>query len=183
LQQGLDDTISTLDKAKIASFGYDKTAIVANVGLIGANALGTVEQGVDMDQLKNTLANQIKTLKQQVPIVVVGFHWGTEGNYGVDDIQKDLGYFAIDQGADLVIGNHPHVLEPTEQYKGKTIVYSLGNFAFGGNTRLSDQDTAIFQQTFRFMNGRMVEIGEGKLIPCLASGSKDHNDYRPVPRK
>lgn len=179
-QAGFDDTVSLLKKAGIACFGEDQTAVAGKVGLIGANVLGPVEQGVDPAALKNTLKAQIKTLKQQVPIVIVYFHWGKENDTTVDQIQKDLARFAVDQGADLVVGSHPHVLQPAEQYKGKTIVYSLGNFVFGGNTRLPYRDTAIFQQTFRLVNGRLAAIEEGKLIPCSASGSDGKNDYRPV---
>ena len=62
--------------------------------------------------------------------------------------RKPLGHLAIDEGADLVCGHHPHVLQGIEEYKGKNIVYSLGNFCFGGNAYPSDMDTIIFQQTF-----------------------------------
>ena len=62
--------------------------------------------------------------------------------------QKKLAHLAIDEGADLVIGHHPHVLEGIEKYNGKYIAYSLGNFCFGGNKNPSDKDTMIFQQTF-----------------------------------
>ncbi|HWQ89110.1 MAG TPA: cell wall-binding repeat-containing protein [Desulfitobacteriaceae bacterium] len=180
LQKGLNDTVLALDKAGIASYGYDKTAVVGNVGLVGANVLGPIELGVDIEELKTTLASQIQTLKKQVPIVVVSFHWGTELNYGVDDLQKELGHFAIDQGSDLVVGTHPHVLEPIEQYKDRTIIYSLGNFVFGGNTRLQDRKSAIFQQDFLIVNGHIQSIGEAKMIPCYASGMDAYNDYRPV---
>jgi len=179
-QPGFDDTVSHLKKAGIACFGDEQTVVAGKVGLIGANALGPVEQGVGRKALQNTLKAQIKTLKKQVPVVIVYFHWGTENDATVDQMQKDLAHFAIDQGADLVVGSHPHVLQPVEQYKGKTIVYSLGNFVFGGNTRLTYRDTAIFQQTFRLVNGRLAAIEEGKLIPCYASGSDRNNDYRPV---
>ena len=60
----------------------------------------------------------------------------------------ELAHLAIDEGADLVIGHHPHVLQGIEKYKGKYIAYSLGNFCFGGNKNPQDKDTMIFQQTF-----------------------------------
>ena len=114
-----------------------------------------------------------------VQIVVVYFHWGTEYKSQVDKQQRELAHFAVDQGADLVVGSHPHVLQEIEQYKGKTIVYSLGNFVFGGNTQVPIRDTMIFQQTFRFLNGRLVEAEAGNMIPCLVSGHSNYNDYRP----
>ena len=66
-----------------------------------------------------------------------------------EEYQRSLGKQYIDAGADLVIGSHPHVLQGIEEYKGKNIVYSLGNFCFGGNSYPSDMDTMIFQQTLR----------------------------------
>jgi poly-gamma-glutamate capsule biosynthesis protein CapA/YwtB (metallophosphatase superfamily) len=70
--------------------------------------------------------------KKGANIVLVHFHWGEEGSYIPNKIQKSLGHFAIDSGADLVVGHHPHVIQGIEEYKGKFIVYSLGNFMFGG---------------------------------------------------
>ncbi|NLL51817.1 MAG: hypothetical protein GX248_03835 [Peptococcaceae bacterium] len=178
--EGLKDTITNLKKVGITCFGEEQTAIYGKVGLIGANVLGPVEQGTDISVLKKKLKKQIEYLREKVPIIVVYFHWGTEYQTIVDKQQKELAHFAVDQGAKLVVGSHPHVLQEIEQYKGATIVYSLGNFVFGGNTQVAVKDTVIFQQTFRFLNDRLVEVEKEKLIPCSVSGSKDFNDYRPV---
>lgn len=179
LQAGYDDTIANLNKAGIASFGYDKTAVINNVGLIGANVLGPIEEGVDLAAFRKNLIAQIQNLKQKVPLVIVYFHWGKEYS-SVEERQVELARLAIDSGADLVVGSHPHILQPMEQYNGKTIVYSLGNFVFGGNTRVRSNETAIFQQTFRFVNGELVSANDGQLIPCYVSGDDYYNDYRPV---
>lgn len=64
--------------------------------------------------------------------MIVSFHWGTEKEYTPNDVQKELAHAAVDAGADLVLGHHPHVLEGIEEYNGKNIVYSLGNFCFWG---------------------------------------------------
>jgi len=178
--EGLKDTITHLKKVGITCFGEEQTATYGKVGLIGANVLGPVEQGTDISVLKKKLKKQIENLREKVPIVVVYFHWGTEYQTKVDKQQKELAHFAVDQGAKLVVGSHPHVLQEIEQYKGATIVYSLGNFVFGGNTGVPVMDTMIFQQTFRFLNDRLVEVEKGKIISCSVSGSKDCNDYRPV---
>jgi len=179
LQEGYADTVAALTKAKITSFGSGKTAICGRIGLIGANTLGPLEEGINIAELKKELAAQIKTLKKEVPIVIVYFHWGREDNNNPDPQQIELGRFAVDQGADLVVGSHPHVVQPAEQYKGKTIVYSLGNFVFGGNTHPRNRETAIFQQTFRLLNGHLEKIEAGKFIPCYLSGTDGYNDYRP----
>jgi poly-gamma-glutamate capsule biosynthesis protein CapA/YwtB (metallophosphatase superfamily) len=63
-------------------------------------------------------------------VLVVSFHGGTELADDANDIQKAVAHAAIDAGADLFLGHHPHVLQPVEIYKGKPILYSLGNFLF-----------------------------------------------------
>ena len=98
--------------------------------------------------------------KAGAQIIIVNFHWGIEKQYTPDENQKALAHLAIDEGADLVIGHHPHVLEGIEKYNGKYICYSLGNFCFGANRNPKDKDTMIFQQTFTLkqtilMNGHL----------------------------
>jgi poly-gamma-glutamate capsule biosynthesis protein CapA/YwtB (metallophosphatase superfamily) len=83
---------------------------------------------------------------EKVDIVIVNYHWGKEGSHIADGYQVNLGHFTIDAGADVVIGHHPHVLQGVEKYKSGFIVYSLGNFIFGGNSR-REYDTMIFKLT------------------------------------
>lgn len=73
---------------------------------------------------------RIKQLKSQVDLVIVSFHWGWEFHTKPNVLQRRWAHIAIDAGADLILGHHPHVLQPSESYKGKLIVYSLGNFVF-----------------------------------------------------
>ena len=109
------------------------------------------------------------------------FHWGNETETVPDTNQMTLGRLAIDEGADLVCGHHPHVLQGIETYKGKNIVYSLGNFCFGGKSSPSDMDTMIFQQTFTFENGQKVEDRNARIIPCMVSSVSTRNDFKPTP--
>ena len=82
---------------------------------------------------------------------------------------------AIDAGADIIYGSHPHVLHKTEEYNGKYIYYSMGNWSFGGNTNPRDKDTFILQmQVFRAVDGT-VSISEYSVIP--ANFSCDAYDY------
>ena len=150
--QSYEDTIQYLEAAGITTFGYDRTAVMdvkgIKVGLIGIyelkDGLGRQQQVIDTIQ-------EVKD--QGAQVIIVSFHWGTEKSNIPDDIQKTLAHLAVDQGADLVVGHHPHVLQGIEKYQGKNIVYSLGNFCFGGNKNPSDKDTMIFQQTFTVENG------------------------------
>ena len=178
-QTGYEDTIRYLEEAGIVTFGYDRTAIMdvngISVGLVGIYELA---EGIGkMDQVKE-LTEQIR--QQGAQLVIVSFHWGTEKANYPDDIQKALAHAAIDSGADLVLGHHPHVLQGIETYQGKKIVYSLGNFCFGGNKNPKDKDTLIYQQTFTFEEGKLVEDENIALIPCLISSVNEYNNYQPV---
>lgn len=177
--QSYEDTIQYLEAAGITTFGYDRTAVMdvkgIKVGLIGIyelkDGLGRQQQVIDT----------IQAVKDQgAQVIIVSFHWGTEKSNIPDDIQKTLAHLAIDQGADLVVGHHPHVLQGIEKYQGKNIVYSLGNFCFGGNKNPSDKDTMIFQQTFTVENGELVEDDVTNIIPCSLSSESGYNNYQPM---
>ena len=114
-------------------------------------------------------------------ITIVIFHWGNEKEEVPDSNQMTLGRLAIDEGADLVCGHHPHVLQGIEEYKGKNIVYSLGNFCFGGNSYPSDMDTMIFQQTFTVDKNGVKADNVTNVIPCSISSEYDYNNYQPTP--
>lgn len=178
-EQSYTDTIQYLEAAGITTFGYDRVALMdvkgVPVGLVGIYELS---DGIDCQQ---ELLNNIQAVKDQgAEIIIVAFHWGTEKEEYPDDIQKSLAHTAIDNGADLVLGHHPHVLQGIEVYNGKNIVYSLGNFCFGGNRNPADKDTMIFQQTFTVAGGALVEDNVTNIIPCSLSSVQQYNDYSPI---
>ncbi|MDO0822351.1 CapA family protein [Desulfosporosinus nitroreducens] len=175
LSRGFMDTLSTLDHAGISWFGNQKVIIFdkksVKIGLIGVNTLGPLEEGVDSENLISELKVNIEALREKTSLIVVSFHWGIENKYNPTEEQRKLGRLAIDQGADLVLGHHPHVVQPYEIYKGKCIVYSLGNFVFGGNSNPWYNDTEIFQQQYSFVNDKLVEISLPNIIPCRLTSS------------
>ena len=178
--QSYIDTIGYLGTEGIVSFGYDRTAVMdvngVKVGLVGVYELA------DGMECEDEMISYIQSVEAEgAQIVIVSFHWGVEKEYYPDDTQVALAHSAIDNGADLVLGHHPHVLEGIEEYKGKNIVYSLGNFCFGGNSNPSDKDTMIFQQTFTVENGELVEDNVTNIIPCSLSSVADYNNYQPTP--
>jgi poly-gamma-glutamate synthesis protein (capsule biosynthesis protein) len=79
---------------------------------------------------KEKMATAIAEAKKQADFVIVSMHWGNEYQTKPSDKQIEYAHLAIDSGAELVIGHHPHVVEPIEKYNGKYIFYSLGNFVF-----------------------------------------------------
>ena len=100
-----------------------------------------------------------------------------------DAVQKSIAHYAVKQGANLVLGHHPHVLQGIEKYKGAYIVYSLANFCFGGNTNPPDKDTMIYQQTFTFKKNKLQKSNDVKIIPCKVSSTNSINNYQPTPAK
>jgi poly-gamma-glutamate synthesis protein (capsule biosynthesis protein) len=95
--------------------------------------------------------------------------------------QKNMAHFAIDNGVDLVIGHHPHVLQGMETYEGKNILYSLGNFCYGGKKNPSDKDTIIYQQLISFdISKKEITFTDYKIIPASISSKTDRNNYQPV---
>ncbi|MFM7447764.1 MAG: CapA family protein [Leptolyngbyaceae cyanobacterium] len=155
---GLVETMQTLDNAGILHLGAGRNleearrpeiidvkgqriAYLAYYGeeyAAGANSAGT------NPILEERIAQDIKAIRPQVDWVVINYHWGQELAEYPADWQVQLAHFTVDQGADVVVGHHPHVLQGAELYKGRPIAYSLGNFIFGGNSR-SDYDTAVMR--------------------------------------
>ncbi len=85
------------------------------------------------------VAEDVRRAAAQADIVIPFFHWGKEAQHQVFGYQRRLAHIAIDAGAKLVLGSHPHVIHGIEWYKGVPIVYSLGNFIFGGNWGPKDE--------------------------------------------
>ena len=180
-KKSYEDTITALEAEGISSFGYERTAVMdikgVKVGLAGVYELA---EHIDC---KQDLLDNIASLKEQgAQIIIVSFHWGQEKENVPNDVQVELAHTAIDNGADLVLGHHPHVLQGLEEYKGKNIVYSLGNFCFGGNSAPSDMDTMIFQQTFTVKDGKLQEDNVTNILPCKISSAYEegYNNYQPI---
>ncbi len=177
---GTADTEDALDAEGI-TYAYDTNVAVyetkgIRIGLVSVNevawGLGTetlVEEGIARLQ------------EETVDLILVACHWGNEKENYPEANQLELGRKCIDMGADLVLGHHPHVLQGIEEYNGKLIVHSLGNFCFGANRNPEDKDTMIFQQTFTFVDGVKQETTEAKVIPCSVSSVENRNNFQPTP--
>jgi len=124
---GFSETIEILKNYNIDYFANEKTAYQK------INNLTVAFLGYDdiVRRLEiNDLSSAIKTAKQKADIVVVSFHWGEEYQPTQNERQTTLARLAIDAGADIIVGHHPHVVQPLEYYQDKPIFYSLGNFLF-----------------------------------------------------
>jgi poly-gamma-glutamate capsule biosynthesis protein CapA/YwtB (metallophosphatase superfamily) len=149
---GLADTISALDKVGILHAGAGKNlgmarraAILERKGLkitFLAYSLTFPEEFWAKENKAGTVFGyrefveaDIKAAKKKADIVVASFHWGQESKTRLRPYQVALGHAAINAGASLVIGHHPHILQSVERYKKGVILYSMGNFAFGSYSR------------------------------------------------
>lgn len=176
-EKGYNDTINNLENASFPYFGYENYTIMEiegiKIGLAGVT-------GWNEEYAKKDTQEAINYFQEKgTDLIIMTYHWGIEREYTQNEIQENIARYAIDNGADLVLGHHPHVLQGIECYNGKYIVYSLGNFVFGGNKNPKDKDTMIFQETFHYENG-ILKSTSIEIIPCSLSGRTDLNNYQPI---
>lgn len=180
-EAGLQDTKKYLDEASIGHFGYDENYIKEIKGIkCGFLGYRSLSLSMNNEKGRQQIQEAINHLKndEKCQLVFVYYHWGIERQYQANDDQRSLAKFTIDAGADAVIGSHPHVVQGTETYNGKPIVYSLGNFCFGGNRNPSDTDTMIYQLSYSF-KGTTQTGYQVQIIPCSLTSSRGRNDYQP----
>ena len=133
-EKGISQTIENLDSVGIGSSGvYSKQITYKEVkgtkfSFLAFNSIGN-EFGV-LPAEEIIMKNLIAEAKKNSDFVVVQIHWGNEYTKVLTDFQKNTGRFLIDNGADLVVGNHPHWIQDYEIYKDRYILYALGNFIF-----------------------------------------------------
>ena len=175
--QGYQDTLAVLNDAGIfCADARNTTVFTTQDGL-------TVGVYADLyPENVNGLPEKIEAMRAEgAEVIIVSMHWGREYYYKPNSLQESLAHAAIDAGADIVYGHHPHVLQPIEEYNGKIIFYSLGNFCFGGNTNPTDKDSAILQQQIIRDPDGTVSLGELTIIPCSVSSVQNTNDFKPTP--
>ncbi|MFA6022710.1 MAG: CapA family protein [Candidatus Pacearchaeota archaeon] len=158
-EEGALDTICTLNDCNIKYCGAGKNIEDAStprflernnvkVGFLGYAWVGAdypaKKASAGTNQInKEKIKNEVRDAKDNCNVLVVSTHWGDERESYPNSIQKDFGKLIIDSGADIIFAHHPHVLQGIEKYNNGIIFYSLGNFAFGGNTFPSDRDSMI----------------------------------------
>lgn len=176
-QTGYEDTVNALTDEGISFAETNGTCLyTTESGLV----IGVYANQFYFD-LEDMQAGVASLQEVGAEIVICSFHWGIEKEYSPNGDQVYYAHAAIDAGADIVFGHHPHVLQPIEEYNGGIIYYSLGNFSFGGNSWPSDMDSAILQQeVIRAVDGS-VSLGQLNIIPVSISSQSPRNDYQPTP--
>lgn len=131
-KEGIENTVSLLKENGIAVTGLGEAAIITvkgkSFGFLGYNDIGGFAGIENADVIK--IASDVAALKNKTDYVVVAFHWGTEYVSDPTGRQKELAHLAVENGADLIIGNHPHWVQGVEIYKNKFVAYAHGNFVF-----------------------------------------------------
>lgn len=184
-EEGVKDTIDTLENAGVTyaisgvwgdKYGMYETEKGIKIGFVSVN------EYYEGNAVYTFLEDGLKQLREQgADLVFALVHWGGDKTHIIEDDQYTMGRWCVDQGYDLVLGCHPHVLQGIECYNGKYIVYSMGNFCYGGSKNPKEKDSMIFQQTFTFVDGVLQEnTTDIRAIPCRLSGKTSKNDYSPV---
>jgi poly-gamma-glutamate synthesis protein (capsule biosynthesis protein) len=190
LEQGFNDTVSNLRSAGV-NLVYENTPYITEINgvevvIIGDSSI-TGENTTVTGSVSGRVMAEIKKYKKDGNIVIVDMHWGAEYTNVPTSWQTGLARSFIDAGADLIVGQHPHVLQGIEVYNGKYIVYSLGNFAFGGNCLAKYKETFLFRISF-VLNPDGSREYSAKVVPCFISSSAEvnssgvlWNNFQPVP--
>ena len=181
-EKGRTETKDVLDSYGIDHFGYENVLIKEvkgkKIGFIGYSFASNESYP---KSVKEDVTNAIADLKDKTDIIVVYYHWGIMYDTSPEKSHVKLAHYTIDQGADLVLGAHPHIIQGMETYKGKNIVYSLGNFCYGGNLNPKDTDSMIFQQTFNFEDDELVSSSHNVIAAAMSSHeNKKRNNFQPT---
>lgn len=179
---GFNDTLKNLSGAGIRYTSLTSPSVI-NVGEYRAAMLSlSLVSTTYKPEFQNRIEKYISKYKNDKTIIVINVHWGIESSDTPEQWQIDAAHSMIDAGADLIIGHHPHILQGIEQYNGKYIAYSLGNFSFGGNNSVSNPDTMILRTSFSHSDEGM-KLDSISAVPChtTSTGTKVNN-YQPVAR-
>ncbi|MBO7251600.1 MAG: CapA family protein [Oscillospiraceae bacterium] len=177
-QVGYDSTVAVLQEAGIPYVERDSSTVVTLPDGLTIGIYGAEYSYLDKEDM---VAEITQMVQAGVDVIIYAPHWGVEGSYQNNPQEREMAYAAIDAGAHIVCGSHPHVLQPIEEYNGGVIFYSLGNFSFGGNGKPADFDTALVQQQILVDPDGTVRLGQRVIVPCSVSSVPNLNNYQPTP--
>lgn len=174
---GRASTVAALEAGGIAYSGYTYRYVTEIRGhKIG---FGGCRETV-WRQKPEIMREDLQALREEgCEVIVYSCHWGKEYAARHNERQEKMAREAIDGGADLVIGTHPHVVQGVDAQDGAVIVYSLGNLVFGGTHKMKTFDGLLVQAALRFDEQGYAGVTL-RLLPVLTSGSAPENDFRPV---
>ena len=172
--KGKADTIAAIQEAGLPYGTNEETIYLEKNGF----TVAVICNGLWNEGQASQIVRRIKEASERSDYQIVFYHGGTEGTHAPEDWRIRASRRLVDAGADLVLGNHPHVLQPMEEYKGVPIVYSLGNFCYGGHRRPENR-TIIYKLVLTVCDGQ-VTAESTEIIPCYVY-TGDVNNWQPAP--
>ena len=142
--------------------------------------IAVICNGLWYEEQANDIVQLIKIAEEKSDYQIVFYHGGTEKEHAPESWRIRASRKLVDNGADLVIGNHPHVLQPIETYNNIQIIYSLGNFCYGGHSQ--PQNRTMIYQVVLTIDCDLLQVvaSEQNIIPCYVYTS-EYNNYQPAP--
>lgn len=172
-EQGYEDTKAALDAAGV-QWGEDGKIVYYEKN---GYKIAVICVSMYSSYYVDGIIEAINTAGKESDYQVVYFHGGTEAIHEPEDWKIQACHDLADAGADLIMGDHPHVLQPMEEYNGVTIIYSLGNFIFGGN-RQPENRTIIYRHTLTITKDKL-DLQTGEIIPCYVY-TGNINNWQPA---
>jgi len=172
---GFRDTVKAVEAAGLAYGTESNTVFYEKDGF----RVAVICAGLWSEGGAGAILRRLEAAEGESDFQIVFFHGGEEGVHTPEAWKMRAARRLADAGADVVLGGHPHVLQPMEVYNGVDIVYSLGNFCFGGN-RYPENRTALYQLTLTVDKERQAVKKESRLIPFYVY-TGEWNNYRPSP--
>lgn len=160
--EGLNETVNTLKSNGIKPFGFNSGIEYMEVKSKKVALVGFVELGNNWAGLNNAtpanVAKLVSETKTKADVIITAFHWGVEYTHKPTQNQVSLAHIAIDNGADIVLGNHPHWIQLNEIYKGKFITYAQGNTIFDQDWSQETKEGVIYK--FEYKENKFMKIDE-----------------------
>ena len=172
---GKKDTKAALTAQGLLWGNESNSVIVEKYGI----RIGIVMCGLWSSYQTDRAVRLIDALEEETDYQIVYYHGGTERKYTPDAWRVTASEKMVDAGADLVIGGHPHVLQPMTTYKGCDILYSMGNFLFGGSKK-SDRFTIVYQKVLTVSEGVILEESYN-IIPVYEYEGSSTTTWQPYP--
>ena len=173
-EAGRRDTARAVEAAGLLYGTNDETVYLEKNGF----TIALICHGLWNEGQASQIIRRLNAAAENSDYQIVFFHGGTEGTHDVEDWKQRACRRLADAGADLVVGCHPHVLQPMEVYNGVNIVYSLGNFCYGGNRRPENR-TVICRAVLTVEGGQLADEAV-EFIPCYVY-TGNTNNWQPAP--
>lgn len=173
--EGTRDTIQAVESAGLLYGNNGKTFYYEKNGY----RIAVICHGLWNEGQANEIVRRIKQAEEDSDFQIVFYHGGKEKVHAPEEWRQRASRKLADAGADLVVGNHPHVLQPRESYNGVDILYSMGNFCYGGS-KYPENRTIIYQLKLHVNAGGQLESNTGEIIPCYVYTGDAGNNYCPA---